>query len=187
MPRITLVAFLGALLGVAGALLAYDTFVVQPRARAAETRLGLDLAEARNEARQITADMQASVDRSVAGVRQAMDDEARELETRALLADAVARASMFKTAIAEHRANNGDWPHDHGSAGLPSPDATAGGAVRAIRLGEAGLVDIELGAPFPAGSGIALIPIVREETQSIEWQCRMRGDPRLARHLAGCR
>jgi hypothetical protein len=187
MDRMPLVVFLSAMLGVGGALLAYDRLVVQPRAAAAEDRLQMDLAPARRQARQVTAEMQASIDRSVAGAQQAMDAEAQDLDRRRLLRDALSRAAMFRSAVAEHVASSGTWPRDHGSAGLPPPDATAGGAVRAIRLGEAGLVDITLGAPFADGSGIALRPRVRGDSQAIEWDCRTRGDPALRRHLPECR
>ena len=47
MNRMPLVVFLSAMLGVGGALLAYDRLVVQPRAAAAEDRLQMDLAQAR--------------------------------------------------------------------------------------------------------------------------------------------
>ena len=187
MNRTFFVVLLAALLGVGGALLAYDHFVVQPRAAEAEAGLRLDLKQAREQAQQITDEMQASVEQNVAGAQQAMDAQAREQHMRRLASDAVARVAMFKAAIAEHYMSNGAWPGDPGAAGLPAPGATAGGAVRAIRLGNHGMVDVELGAPFPDGSGFALTPNMRGDGASIEWRCSSRGDPNLPRYLPECR
>ena len=187
MNRTFFVALIAALLGVGGALMAYDHFVVQPRAAEAEAGLRLDLQQAREQAQQITDQMQASVEQNVASAQQAMDAQAREQEMRRLARDALARAAPFKTALAEHYMSQGAWPGDPGAAGLPTPDATAGGAVQAIRLGSRGLVDITLGAPFPDGSGLALTPEVRADGASIEWHCASRGDLALPRYLPECR
>ncbi len=187
MNRTFLVVLVAALLGVGGALLAYDHFVVLPRAAQDEAGLRLDLKQAREQAQQITDEMQASVQRNVDGAQQAMDAQAQEQEMRRLARDALTRAALFKTALAEHYMSNGAWPGDPGSAGLPAPDATVGGAVHAIRLGDAGLIDIELGAPFPPGSGLALTPRARTDGSAIEWTCASRGDPALRRYLPECR
>lgn len=186
MNRTFLVVLLAALLGVGGALLAYDHFVVQPRAAQAEAGLRLDLKQAREQAQQITDQMQASVEQNVAGAQQAMDAQAREQEMRRLARDALARAAMFKAALVEHYMSNGTWPGDPGAAGLPAPEATRAGAVLAIRLGNHGMVDIQLGAPFPDGSGLALTPDVRGDGASIEWRCASRGDEALPRYLPEC-
>lgn len=186
MNRTFLMVLLAALLGVGGALLAYDHFVVQPRAADAEAGLRLDLRQAREEAQQITDQMQASVEQNVAGAQQAMDAQAREQEMRRLARDAIGRAAMFKAATAEHYMSNGAWPDAPAAAGLPAPEATAGGAVLAVQLGTQGTVDIQLGAPFPAGSGLALTPDVRGDGATIEWRCSSRGDPALPRYLPEC-
>lgn len=187
MNRTFFVALIASLLGVGGALLAYDHFVVQPRAAEAEAGLRLDLKQAREQAQQITEQMQASVEQNVAGAQQAMDAQAQQQEMRRLAHDALARTAMFKAAMAEHYLSTGAWPSDPGAAGLPSPGATAAGAVIAIRLGNYGMVDVELGAPFPPGSGLALTPKVRGDGASIEWRCSSRGDAALPHYLPECR
>lgn len=185
MTRQFLVTALAVLLGAGLVLWAYDLFVVQPRALEAEAGLRLDLSQARKQAMQVADDLDASVQRSVADSRQAMQEQADEAEHRRLASTALAKASMFKTAVSEYYMNSGEWPTSPASAGLPAPGDTAGQAVRGIRLGNNGMIDIELTAPFADGSGLSLTPRVQAGGM-IDWRCAARGDPALPRYLPGC-
>lgn len=185
MTRQFLITALAVLLGAGAVLWAYDHFVVQPRAADAEAGLRMDLSQAREQARQVTDELDASVQRSVADTRQAMQEQADEVEQRRLASTALAKAGLFKTAVAEYYMNSGEWPTSPASAGLPAPDATKGEAVRAIRIGNNGMIDIELGTPFADHSGLSLTPRVLAGGM-IDWRCATRGDPALPRYLPGC-
>lgn len=185
MTRQFLVTAIAVLLGAGVVLWAYDRFVVQPRAAEADAGLRMDLSQARMQARQVAADLDASVQRSVADSRDAMQEQADEAEHRRLASTALAKATLFKTAVAEYYMNSGEWPTSPASAGLPAPDDTAGQAVRWIRLGNDGMIDIELAAPFAEGSGLSLTPRLLAGS-NIDWHCASRGDPALPRYLPGC-
>lgn len=185
MTRQFLITALAALLAVGAALWGYDHFVVQPRTAQADAGLRMYLSQARKQARQVADDLDTSVQRSVAGARQAMQAQADEQEQRRLAGAALAKASVFKTALAEYYMNTGAWPTNAASAGLPPPEASAGEAVRAIRLGVAGKIDIELGEPFAPGSSLNLTPRVLQGGM-IDWRCDARGDPSLPRYVPGC-
>ena len=95
---LTLVA---ALIGGFLALLGYDRFIVQPREAAAikakaPANAQVDLGRARTEAQQVAAEVEASVQRSVEGAREAMDAQAKEMDRRGLIVDAASRATMFE-------------------------------------------------------------------------------------------
>lgn len=191
---LTLVA---VLVGGFLALLGYDHFVVKPReaeaarADAAEreadrTAVAPDLAQARGEAQGIAAEVEASLERSVEKARSGMDAQTREMERRALLTDAVQRATMFRVSLTEYYQANGRWPQDADEAGLPSPDEMRGGAVRAVTLGAEGVVVIALDDTFGAGSEIRLRPQVKDAAGMVDWRCEVKGDPTLKQSLPRC-
>ncbi|MGH8078543.1 MAG: pilin, partial [Lysobacter sp.] len=138
-----LITFVAALLGVALALALYDAMVVQPRATSAANAQvhQVDLAQARSEAARITADVDESIDRSVAKVRAANEAQAQELEKRRLAMEPLARASMFRTALTEFYLTEGRWPASAADVGLPATDTTRGSAGR-ISVGAGGTITI---------------------------------------------
>jgi hypothetical protein len=191
---LTLVA---VLVGGFLALMGYDQFVVKPReaeaarADAAEreadrTAVAPDLAQARGEAQSIAAEVEASLQRSVDKARSGMDAQAREMDRRALLTDAVQRATMFRVSLTEYYQTNGRWPQDADEAGLPSPEEMRGGAVRTVTVGAQGVVIIALDDTFGAGSEIRLRPQVSDAAGMVDWRCEVKGDAVLKQSLPRC-
>lgn len=191
---LTLVA---VLVGGFLALLGYDQFVVKPReaeaarADAAEreadrTAVAPDLAQARGEAQSIAAEVEASLERSVEKARSGMDAQARDMDRRALLTDAVQRATMFRVSLTEYYQTNGRWPQDADEAGLPSPEEMRGGAVRTVTVGAQGVVIIALDDTFGAGSEIRLRPQVSDAAGMVDWRCEVKGDAALKQSLPRC-
>lgn len=191
---LTLVA---VLVGGFLALLGYDRFVVKPReaetarAEAAEreadrVRVAPDLAQARGEAQSIAAEVEASLQRSVDKARNGMDAQAREMDRRALLTDAVQRATMFRVSLTEYYQTNGRWPQSADEAGLPLPEEMRGGAVRSVTIGVQGQVIIALDDTFGAGSEIRLKPRMNDDAGIADWRCEVKGDPALKQALPRC-
>lgn len=191
---LTLVA---VLVGGFLALLGYDQFVVKPReaeaaradaAERAATRVDVapDLAQARGEAQSIAAEVEASLERSVEKARSGMDAQARDMDRRALLTDAVQRATMFRVSLTEYYQTNGRWPQDADEAGLPSPEEMRGGAVRTVTVGAQGVVIIALDDTFGAGSEIRLRPQVSDAAGMVDWRCEVKGDAALKQSLPRC-
>lgn len=187
MKHAFLLGMAAALVGMAGALVAYDRFIVAPRQHEASLRVEVDLEKARREARAIADEAQASVGRSVADARRAMEDEAMEMEMRRLAQEAMARTSMYKSALAEYHASNGNWPSSASAAGLPLPEEAAGGAVGAIHIGRGGTLRLEMAPPFAAGSTLVLSPEASDTGMPTTWSCLAHGDDALRRHLPQCR
>lgn len=192
-----LLTLVAVLVGGFLALLGYDQFVVEPReaeaaradaaAREADrTAVAPDLAQARGEAQSIAAEVEASLERSVDKARSGMDAQTREMERRALLTDAVQRATMFRVSLTEYYQANGRWPQDADEAGLPSPEEMRGGAVRTVTLGAEGVVIIALDDTFGAGSEIRLRPQAKDAAGMVDWRCEVKGDPTLKQSLPRC-
>lgn len=192
---LTLVA---VLVGGFIALLGYDRFVVEPREAAAakaeaaalaeaQMKSPLDLSRARNEAKAVAAEVEASVQRSVESARQTMDAQAAEMNQRGLVADAVQRATMFRVALTEYYQTNGRWPTDADEAGLPSPSEMRGGAVRTVTLGAQGAVTIALDDRFGAGSVIVLKPDANAASGIVDWNCEVKGDRALKQAMPRCK
>ena len=180
------------------ALLGYDHFVVKPRETAAaqteaNTRAQqqkvaqVDLERARTEAQQVASEVEASVQRSVSGARDAMDAQAKEMDRRGLVLDAASRATMFRVALTEYYQANGRWPRDADEAGLPSPGESRGGAVSGIALGAEGVVTVKLDERFSSGSAIMLRPAANADTGMVEWGCEVRGDALLKQVMLRCK
>ncbi len=190
-----ILTLIAVLVGGFLALLAYDRFVVAPRdaeaARDAASererqRIAPDMREAQQQAREIADDVEASVQRSLDSAREGMDAQAKEMDRRGLILDAVQRATMFRVALTEFHQTNGRWPVDADDAGLPAPEEMRGGAVRSVEIGRGGTVTIALDATFAPDSRIVLEPRVAEAGGRIDWRCRVSGDRLLKQALPRC-
>jgi len=166
-----------ALIGVLIALFAYDRLVLAPRTAALAAQVSkaaaaekVDLDAARNEAKAIAEDLDASVKRSVDGAHQAMAAQATEADRRRLAADAMSRTAMFKVALTEYYQSNGDWPTDARQAGLEAPATYAGGAVTGITVGTKGAVLATLNDTFAPPSRIRLTPHANGSGM-VDWRC----------------
>ena len=186
-----LLTLLGALTAVVVALVVYDRLVVAPRQaaqlEAAQQAHQISLASADAQAQQIAASLDASVDRSVADAQQAMDDLADEQDRRRLAADALARASMMRAALAEYYMSEGRWPPNAAAAGIGAPDSFAGGAVAGIDVDNSGGIAIRLNAKLSADARIRLTPRVSPDNGMIQWRCVVQGSPEVSRYLPACR
>lgn len=181
---------LAVLIGGFLALLGYDHFIVKPRETEAARAAGVapvpvDLSRARSEAKAVANEVEASVQRSVETARASMAAEAQAMDRREMVSDAVRRATMFRVSLTEYYQTNGRWPADADEAGLPSPEEMRGGAVRAVSLGKQGRVSIALDDHFAPGSTIVLEP-VSDAMGTIDWRCRVEGDPALKQSLPRC-
>ncbi len=192
---ITLIA---VLVGGFLALLGYDQFIVQPRSAAipnAESVVNVqtppgaqvDLDQARADAQQVAAEVEASVQRSVEGARQAMDAQATDMDRRALVGEAASRATMFRVSLTEYYQSNSRWPRDADEAGLPAPSEMRGGGVREISLGAQGVVTVTMDDRFPAGSAIVLRPSANAASGMVEWVCEVKGDRVLKQAMPRCK
>ena len=108
--------FLAVLIAAGLALFVYDRFVLVPRLEAASQATEVNLANAREQARDIATELDASVERSVAGAKSAFDQQvaaedarraemekqAEQMRATAQAAEALARASVMKTALVEY-------------------------------------------------------------------------------------
>ena len=179
--RAFIAAFLGAVVGVALVLWAYDRFVVQPRLAAQ----AVDLAEGRADAEGIARGLDDSVDRTVDRARSAFDALAGEQDKARLANEALQRGAMYRVYLSEWYMSRGEWPADAATAGLPAFDPATGGAARAITLGAKGVVTIELREPFADGSRFVLTPTARNDGM-LDWKCRSEGDAGLRRLVPAC-
>ncbi|MGH8029213.1 MAG: hypothetical protein ACREO3_04670, partial [Arenimonas sp.] len=94
--RTFIAAFLGAVVGMALVLWAYDRFVLAPREAEQARREAVDLAEGRADAEGIAAGLDASVDRSVDRARSGLDALAGDQDKARLANDAVQRGAMYR-------------------------------------------------------------------------------------------
>jgi hypothetical protein len=190
-----ILTLIAVLVGGFLALLAYDRFVVAPReaeamrvaaAERERQRVEPDLRQAQQQAREIAGEVEASVERSLDRAREGLDAQAKEVDRRGLILDAVQRATMFRVALTEFHQTNGRWPVDADDAGLPAPEEMRGGAVRSVEIGRGGTVTIALDANFAPDSRIVLEPRVPEAGAPIDWRCRVSGDRLLKQTLPRC-
>jgi Pilin (bacterial filament) len=190
-----LITLAAVLIGGFLALLGYDHFIVKPREAgavktAAEMPKGVpaqvDLSQARAEAKQVADDVEASVQRSVDSVREAMQMQAKDADRRAMVAEAVSKATMFRVSITEYYQTQGRWPRDADDAGLPTPEDMRSPGVTSIAIGEQGAVVVALDGTLAANSKIVLRPIVKASTGMVEWRCELMGDSSLKAMLPRC-
>ena len=190
-----ILTLIAVLVGGFLALLAYDRFVVAPReaeamrvaaAERERQRVEPDLRQAQQQAREIAGEVEASVERSLDRAREGLDAQAKEVDRRGLILDAVQRATMFRVALTEFHQTNGRWPVDADDAGLPAPEEMRGGAVRSVEIGRGGTVTIALDANFAPDSRIVLEPRVGDAGGQIDWRCRVSGDRLLKQTLPRC-
>ncbi len=191
-----LITLMAVLIGGFLALLGYDHFIVKPREAAAAEKAAtempksvpapVDLSQARAEAKQVADEVEASVQRSVDSAREAMQTQAKDADRRAMVAEAITKATMFRASITEHYQTQGRWPCNSDDAGLPPPEEMRGPGVASIAIGERGAVIVTLDASLAANSTIVLRPIAKTSTGMIDWRCELTGDPSLKTMLPRC-
>jgi hypothetical protein len=180
------ITFAAVLIAVALALLGYDYFIVKPRSALQAEAVQVDLSKAKLEAQDIAKDLDAAVTKTITQANDNMNSQAGEMQKRALMADAIARSSMFKTALAEYFMSNGQWPKSHDESGLAKPESYAGGAVSNISVGNKGTVIIVLNEKIEAGAKIKLTPQANEQSYVINWTCTVEGSEALKQQLPNC-
>ena len=180
------ITFAAVLIAATLALLGYDYSIAKPRVASQAEAAQIDLSKARHEAQGIADNLDAAVNQTISNANDSMNAQASEMQKRALAADALARGSMFKTALAEYFMTNGQWPKTHDESGLAKPESYAGGAVKSISVGQKGVVVISLNEKIETGSKIKLIPEANEQSGMIVWHCTTDGSEALRRHLSAC-
>ena len=180
------ITFAAVLLAVAIVLIGYDHFILKPRAAQQSETVQVDLNNAKSQAQNIARDLDTAVTQTINHANDTMNAQAGDMQQRALVADAIARGSMFKTALAEYFMSNGQWPKSHAESGLAKPETYAGGGVSSISVGEKGVVIIALNDKIEAGGKIKLIPEANEQSYIINWHCSSEGSEALKRHLPEC-
>lgn len=190
-----LITLAAVLIGGFLALLGYDQFVVKPREaaaakaedaeRKAET-VPVDLTQAQKDARNVAAELESSVQRSVQSAEEALQAQAKTMDRRSLAIDAVSRATMFRVAMTEYYQTNGAWPRTAEDAGLPPPEDTRSPAVASIAIGDAGAVVVTLDRALAENSRIVLRPEPKEAMGMVDWRCELKGDASLKAFLPRC-
>ncbi|MEO8000966.1 MAG: pilin [Arenimonas sp.] len=180
------ITFAAVLFAVAIALFGYDYFIVKPRAALQAQAVQVDLNNAQRQAQNIAHDLDAAVTQTISNANDTMNAQTGEMQQRALIADAIARGSMFKTALAEYFMTNGQWPKSHQQSGMAKPESYAGGAVSSISVGEKGIVIIALNEKVEAGAKIKLTPEANEQSYMINWHCSSEGSEKLMHNLPAC-
>lgn len=180
------ITFAAVLIAAALALFGYDYFIVKPRNAAQAEAIQVNLSEAQTQAQQIADNLDNAVTQTISNANDTMNAQTGEMQQRALAADALARGSMFKTALAEYFMSNGQWPKTHAESGLAKPESYAGGAVSSISVGDKGNVIILLNEKIESGAKIRLIPEANEQSYVINWHCATEGSEALKRYLSAC-
>ncbi len=191
-----LITLVAVLIGGFLALLGYDHFIVKPREAAATAKAAtempkrvpasVDLSQARAEAKQVADEVEASVQRSVDSAREAMQMQAKDADRRAMIVEAVSKATMFRASITEYYQSHGRWPRDADDAGLPPPEDMRSPGVTGIAIGERGTIVVTLDRSLAANSSIVLRPTAKASTGLVDWRCELTGDPSLKAMLPRC-
>jgi Pilin (bacterial filament) len=177
----------GCLIGVLIALFVYDSFIVQPRELALQQKeTSAALERARAEGRDITKNIDASVQKSVAEAKAAFDAQAKEMSDRSSMGNAIGRSSMFKVAITEYYQSEGKLPKDNAAIGFAKPEEYAAGMVSAIAVGDLGVVTVSFNDKLDANAKIKLTPVTNAKTTQINWRCETVGSAVLTATLRGC-
>lgn len=193
-----LLTFTAVLLAAGLALFAYDRFVLAPRLHSLEGTERVALTEARREAQQIAADLDAEVDRSVADAKAALDEqaaaearlrevqaaEAQKMGETAQAAEGLARANYFKVMVAEHYMSMGEWPRSLADLAQGKPADHAGGPVAAIDIEAGGVIAVTFLEEHD-GAVLRLTPTAKSSGM-IEWRCSAPDYP-AAERLPACR
>lgn len=191
--------FLAVLIAAGLALFVYDRFVLVPRLEAASKATEVNLANAREQAQDIATELDARVERSVAGAKSAFDEQvaaedarraemekqAEQMRATAQAADALARASVMKTALVEYYLSMGQWPSKTTDVGMGQPSDFAGGPVASINLEPEGVIAITLKPEVALGARLRLVPRVTP-AGTVEWSCRPTGYA-AAERLPACK
>lgn len=191
--------FLAVLVAAGLALFVYDRFVLMPRLETAGKAAEVNLANAREQAQDIATELDASVERSVAGAKSAFDEQAaaedarraemekqaEQMRATAQAADALARASVVKVALVEHYMSMGQWPTKTTDVGIGKPSDFAGGPVESITLEPEGVIAITLKPEVAPGARLRLVPRVTPSGM-VEWSCRPTGYA-AAERLPACK
>lgn len=180
------ISLFGTLLGIGLALFLYDHFIVQPReARRAEAAT-VNFSQAAEQAKKITASVDASVKQSIDSAQQAFEAQAADQNKRRMAAEAIAQTQIYKVALTESFMSNGKWPAKASDAGLQQVNEKVGGAIRNISVGDHGTITVTFDGNFAEGALFQLIPQADSDTYQVRWQCRTSGDPDLKRYLPDC-
>ena len=150
--------FLAVFIAIGLALFGYDQLIVKPRELKQAEAEKVDLSSAKSQAQEIANQFDQSVKETIGNASKTMNAQTGDMQQRALAADALARASMVKTMIAEYFQTNGQWPKNYRELGMASPEAYAGGAVKKIAVENKGVIAITLIDKFEPGSMIKLTP-----------------------------
>lgn len=191
--------FIAVLLAAGLALFIYDRYVLAPRLDEAGEAARVSLTEAREEAKGIASELDASVERSVAGARAAFDEQAQaedvrraelekqaeEMRRTAQAAEALSRANMMKVAIAEYYMSMGQWPSKLSDLGMGQPTDFEGGPVSSITIEPEGVVAVSMKPDVAAGGKLRLVPKT-SPSGMIEWNCRV-SDYAAAERITGCK
>ena len=181
-----LMSLLGTLLGVLLALALYDHYVLQPRAAEQANAVTSDLADTVRQAQAISAEVDASVKRSVDSAREALDAQASDQNKRRMASGAIAQTQRYKVALTEAFIANGKWPTHPAEAGLPPHSTDAGGAVRDIVVSEQGKVSVLFNESFARDARFELVPSADKDSFQVSWRCLTSGDPDLQRYFPQC-
>ena len=98
--------------------------------------------------------------------------------------EALARASVMKTALVEYYMSMGQWPAKISDVGMGQPGDFAGGPVASIHLEPEGVITIALKPDVAPGAQLRLVPRVTPAGM-VEWRCRATGYP-AAERLPAC-
>lgn len=178
------ITLFAAVFGLLIALFIYDRFVLQPRI--ADATAAPALGEARNEAKAISEELDASVKKTVDDARKAMSDQATEADRRRLAAEALVRSMSFKVAVTEYYQNSLAWPKSAKEIGLEEPRSYAGGAVEGVALGDQGTILVNFNETFLPPSRVLLTPRANASGM-VEWRCVVEGSDELRRYLLACK
>jgi type IV pilus assembly protein PilA len=183
------VTLLAVLVGGFLALLAYDQFIVKPRAAVEAPAPVAGVAS--GAPAPVSSSAPAPVPASPALPTPAdlpplAETAISDNERAALVMDAVRRATMYRVALTEYYQTNGRWPIDADEAGLPSADEARGGAVQAVELDRQGVVTVKLDGRFGRDGAILLRPTANGATGTIDWRCEVQGGSELRKALPRC-
>lgn len=180
------VTLLAVLVGGFLALLAYDRFIVTPRATVSAPKTADAAPAASSTAMPSASTPPVAAPPPSVDLPPLADTAISDSERAALIMDAVRRATMYRVALTEYYQTNGRWPQDADEAGLPSPEEARGGAVQTVALDRHGVVTVRLDGRFGRDGTLVLRPTANGATGTIDWRCEVQGGPDLKKTLPRC-